>query len=109
MYFSIDLSLSACMKWSRQLASEHGTGGAMTRYVEATYTDWIGRQVFRELMAESRIGLPTAVRQRDGNVYRLVAVSGRRAVYQECAFQGEWRTPADHPALTVPCRPNPAN
>ncbi len=53
----------------------------MASYLEALYTDAMGRELFRELFVDTGCGLPTAVRHRDGCVYVLVAEARRRAVY----------------------------
>jgi hypothetical protein len=55
----------------------------VVRCVEAFYTDAIGRELFRELLADAGYGLPTAVRHRDGSGYVLAAETGYRAVYRK--------------------------
>ncbi len=68
-------------------------------YVEALYTDDVGREVFRELLLDPGCGLPTAVRHRDGFGYVLVVESTRRAVYRRTS----------HPHLPLPRHVLPAD
>ncbi len=67
----------------------------MARCIEAIYTDGIGREVFRELVADAGCGAPTAVRHRDGAGYLRVAESGHRAMYRKAASSDAWRVRRD--------------
>ena len=53
------------------------------RSIEAIYTDWVGREILRELIADTGLGAPTAVQHRDGKLYLLVAEGDRHGVYRE--------------------------
>ncbi|MFI5394701.1 MAG: hypothetical protein ACHQ9S_04140 [Candidatus Binatia bacterium] len=67
----------------------------MARYSEAIYTDGIGREVFRELLVDPGCGSPTAVRQRDGIVYLLIAEGNHRSVYRKALNQEAWGVQPD--------------
>ncbi len=57
------------------------------RSFEAIYTDWIGREILRELLADTGLGAPTAVQHRDGKLYVLVAEGVHHGVYRELPQQ----------------------
>ncbi len=67
-----------------RVLSEIGKGeaGALKRSFEAIYTDAVGRELFRELLADQGCGFPGAVRHRDGRMYQLIVATDYRAVYR---------------------------
>lgn len=69
---------------------------AKTRSIEAIYTDWIGREVLRELLVDTGLGAPTAV-QRDSKLYLLVAEGDHHGVYREVPQQTAASIRSPHP------------
>ena len=63
---------------------------SMARAVETVYRDRRDREVFRETMMEEGVGLPIAIRHRDGIVYLLVSANGNGALYREDRDQRKW-------------------
>ncbi len=64
------------------------------RSFEAIYTDWIGREILRELLVNTGLGAPTAVQHRDGKLYVLVAEGDHHGVYREVPQQPMASAPA---------------
>ncbi len=71
---------------------------AKARSIEAIYTDWIGREIWRELLVDTGLGAPTSVQHRDGKLYVLVAEGHHHGVYREIPQQMMASVPA--PQLT---------
>ena len=67
----------------------------MARYVEAIYTDLVGREIFRELLHDPGCGWPTAVRHLDGILYLLITEAGHRLVYRKAPNQHVRSIPAE--------------
>src|SRR5512139_2441161 len=62
----------------------------MANSVEAAYRNRRDQEMFRETMPCDHLGVPTAVRHRDGLVYVLVLEADGTALYREDLDQRRW-------------------